>query len=440
MSPQQDDRNQVGRTFDPWYSSYAARTTGLSASEVRALFAVASRPEVVSLAGGSPFVAALPESLIRSAFDAMMQAHGPEALQYGGGQGIPEVRERILDVMAIEGIDDASADDVVTTTGSQHALDLVAKIFLDPGDVVLAEGPSYVGALGTFKSYEAQIVHVPLDAAGLRADALAETIPRLRAAGKQPKFLYTVPNFNNPSGITMSAARRREILEICSREHVLIVEDNPYGLLYFDHPAPKPIRAYDADNVVYLGSFSKILSPGLRVGWALAPHAIRDKLVLSVEASILSPSTFNQWVVAEYLARADWQAQIASYRTVYRERAAAMDAALREYLPQLTWTKPSGGFFTWVQLPEQLDSRQMLPRAVKELVAYTSGTAFYADGRGHHHLRLSYSLPVPERIRLGVRRLANVIDDELDLIETFGATGAGSPDENRVTAPPPNLI
>lgn len=428
-----------GRNLDPWYDNYASRTSGLTVSEVRALFAVASRPEVVSLAGGSPFVAALPDSLVRSAFDRMMREHGPEALQYGGGQGIPQLRERILELMALEGITGASADDVVTTTGSQHAIDLVTKLFINPGDVILLETPSYVGALGTFKSYEADVRHVDMDDEGLNMESLAENIRKVRAEGKEVKFLYTVPNFNNPTGVTMSATRRQEVLDLCIREGVLIVEDNPYGLLYFDEKAPNAIRSLDADHVLYLGSFSKILSPGVRVGYVLAPHGIREKLILAVESSILSPSSLNQWLVTEYLEGSDWRAQIDTFRHTYRERRDAMLAAMQEYLPQLSWTIPNGGFFMWVQLPDTLDSKQMLPRATKELVAYTPGTGFYADGRGHDKIRLSYSLPEPERIRLGVRRLANVINDELDLIETFGTFSNRSDDDNRFPSAPPNI-
>ncbi|BDZ45365.1 hypothetical protein GCM10025866_12740 [Naasia aerilata] len=231
--------DRAGNNLDPWYDLYADRTSGLSASEVRALFAVASRPEVVSLAGGMPYVSALPDSLIRSAFDTVMTERGDTALQYGSGQGVPALRENILAVMGEEGIR-ASVDDVVTTTGSQQAIDLVAKLFLDPGDVVLAEAPSYVGAIGVFRSYQARTVHVAMDDDGLIPEALREAITRERAAGRTIKFLYTVPNFHNPAGVTLSAARRSEVLEICQSSGVLVIEDNPYGLLYFDAPPPRP--------------------------------------------------------------------------------------------------------------------------------------------------------------------------------------------------------
>ncbi|TFB91497.1 PLP-dependent aminotransferase family protein [Cryobacterium sp. HLT2-28] len=431
---------QTGNNLDPWYHHYAERAAGLRASEVRALFAVASRPEVVSLAGGMPFVAALPPDLVINAMGRVMREQGPTALQYGSGQGVPVLREQILDVMALEGIR-AHADDVVVTTGSQHALELVSKLFLDPGDVVLSEGPSYVTAMVIFKSYQAEVDHVPMDEHGLIPEALREHILSVRAAGKSIKFLYTIPNFHNPAGVTLSWARRVEILEICRRNDILVLEDNPYGLLYFDQPAPDAMRSLEQDGVVYLGTFSKTLAPGFRVGWALAPHAIREKLVLANEAAVLSPSSFSQLVISEYLSSADWRGQINTFRGVYHERKNALLSALDEYLPELTWTNPNGGFYVWVTLPDRLDSKAMLPRAVKELVAYTPGTAFFADGDGRQNMRLSFCYPTPEHIRIGIRRLATVIRDELDLLDTFAGTGSLNPlrENSRFSSPPPDI-
>ncbi|HEU5224095.1 MAG TPA: PLP-dependent aminotransferase family protein [Candidatus Lumbricidophila sp.] len=436
------DGISIGNNLDPWYSNYAERTSGLAVSEVRALFAVASRPEVVSLAGGMPFVAALPQELIRTSFDRMLRDHGPAALQYGGGAGVPALREQILEVMALEGITGASLDDVVTTTGSQQALDLVAKLFLDPGDVVLAEAPSYVGALGVFRSYQANVVHVAMDDDGLIPEALRQTIARLRGESRRIKFLYTIPNFHNPAGVTLSAERRPEILEICRQNEILILEDNPYGLLYFDHPAPPALRSLDPEHVIYLGSFSKTLAAGIRVGWALAPHAIREKLILAAEAAVLCPSSFTQMLVSEYLSTADWKGQIDTFRGVYHERKIAMIDALTEYLPSLSWTDPNGGFYVWVTLPDTLDSKQMLPRAVKELVAYTPGTAFFADGRGRRMMRLSFCYPTPGAIRTGIRRLATVVNGELDLISTFAGTGSltGPVQPGIELAPPTDMV
>lgn len=431
---------QAGNSLDPWYDHYAARAAGLRASEVRALFAVASRPEVVSLAGGMPFVAALPQDLVINAMDRVMREQGAVALQYGSGQGVPALREQILEVMALEGIR-ANADDVVVTTGSQHALELVSKLFLDPGDVVLSEGPSYVTAMVIFKSYQAEVEHVPMDENGLIPEALREHIARLRTAGKTIKFLYTIPSFHNPAGVTLSWERRLEILEIARKNNILVLEDNPYGLLYFDQPAPDAMRSVEQDGVVYLGTFSKTLAPGFRVGWALAPHAIREKLVLANEAAVLSPSSFTQFVISEYLSTADWKNQVNIFRGVYHERKNAMINALEEFLPELSWTNPNGGFYVWVTLPERLDSKAMLPRAVKELVAYTPGTAFYANGDGHQNMRLSFCYPTPENIRVGIRRLTTVIRGELDLLDTFAGTGSleAVRDNSRFSAPPPDV-
>lgn len=400
----------------PHDRNFAARTAALSASEVRALFAVASRPEVVSLAGGMPFVAALDRGVLSTAMERTLHDRGDSALQYGSGQGVPLLRELILDVMRLEGIE-AEADDVVVTTGSQHALELLAKLFLDPGDVVLAEGPSYVTALVVFRSFQAEVEHVPMDDLGLIPEALSTHIEALTAAGRTPKFLYTVPTFSNPAGVTLSEQRRQEILAIAQRHGILVIEDNPYGLLYFDSPAPAALRSLDSDGVVYLGTFSKTFAPGLRVGWALAPADIRDKLILANEAAILSPSSFTQSIVTEYLLNSDWRAQVSTYRELYRERRNAMLDALGELLPAASWTVPNGGFYVWLTLPEQLDATSMLPRAVEKLVAYTPGTAFYADGSGRNNIRLSFSYPTPDFIREGIRRLAGVIDAERDRIQ-----------------------
>ena len=412
------NEQQQGNNLDSWLDAYAARAETLAVSEVRALFSVVSRPEVVSLAGGMPYVAALPQELLAKAYHDLMAKKGNLAIQYGGGQGDLVLRDQIRELMALEGIQ-SSVEDLVITTGSQHGLDLLSGLFLDKGDVVVAEGPSYVGALGIFRHYEADVEHVYTDHDGMSPEALQETITKLKAEGRKIKFLYLVPNFANPSGVTLSAERRPRILEICKREHILIIEDNPYGLLYFDKPVPDALRSVEEEGVVYLGSFSKILAPGFRVGYVLAPPAIRDKMVLAQESALLCPSSFTQMMISEYLANADWKGQIDTFRGVYHERKDAALAAMHEYLPELHTTRPDGGFYLWVTLPEGVDSKAMLPLAVKELVAYTPGTAFYGDGTGHNKLRICYSYPEPERIKLGIKRLANVINLQTELLETF---------------------
>lgn len=394
----------------------------MTVSEVRALFAVAARPEVVSLAGGMPNISSLPLDVVGDSIKDLILTQGPTALQYGGGQGDPVLREQICEVMRLEGIE-AHPDDVVVTVGSQQAVDLVTRVFCDPGDVVICEAPSYVGALGVFKGYQCDIVHAEVDADGLIPSALEQAIVSTKSAGRKVKFLYTIPNFQNPTGVTMTPERRTEILEICRRHDILVLEDNPYGLLGFDDEPRPAMRAQDP-GVIYLGSFSKTFSPGLRVGWALAPSAIREKLVLAQESATLCPPPFNQMAVSAYLSNHDWQGQIKQMREMYRERRDAMLDALEAYMPAAcTWTKPDGGFFVWLTLPSGIDSKAMLPRAVTSRVAFVPGTGFFADGFGASSMRISYCYPTPERIREGVRRLAGVIEAEMELLETFGATG-----------------
>ncbi|MEP7194695.1 MAG: PLP-dependent aminotransferase family protein [Actinomycetota bacterium] len=432
---------QLGSRLDPWLQSYAQRTAGMTTSEIRALFAVAARPEVVSLAGGMPCLTALPMDTVADTVGHMLRTQGLTALQYGSGQGDPTLREQILQVMSLEGIS-AHADDVVVTTGSQQALDLVTRIFIDPGDVVLAEAPSYVGALGVFAAYQAKVSHVASDDDGLVPQALEERILELKAAGERTKLLYTVPNFHNPAGTTMSQERRPQIVEICQRHGILVLEDNPYGLLGFDREPYDALRTLSDDGVVYLGTFSKTFAPGLRVGWALAPHAVREKLVLASEAAILCPSAFSQMTVSTYLATSDWMAQIKIFRELYRERRDAMIESLDALLPRASWTHPDGGFYVWLTLPEGLNAKAMLPRAVTERVAYVPGTAFFADGTGQRNVRLSYCFPDPDRIREGVRRFAGVVQSELELLETFGpydATGRGAGSSVGVQSPAPDL-
>ncbi|WP_179838252.1 aminotransferase-like domain-containing protein [Actinomadura citrea] len=407
-------------------------------SEIRALFAMVARPEVVSLAGGAPYVSALPLDAVGRMIGELVAGKGAEALQYGSAQGDEQLREHICEVMSLEGVQ-ASAEDVVVTVGAQQALDLITKIFVDPGDVVVAEAPSYVGALGTFAAYQADVVHVPLDEGGLVPSALRETLSRLRAQGRRVKFLYTVPTFQNPAGVTLTTARRAQILEICAEYDVLIIEDNPYGLLGFDGEPMRALRADDADRVIYLGSFSKTIASGLRVGWVLAPHAVRAKLVLAAESAILCPSNFSQLAVREYLTTQPWREQIKDFRELYRTRRDALLESLDQLMPDgCTWTHPAGGFFVWLTLPEGLDAKAMAPRAIAERVAYVPGTGFYADGTGHRHMRLSYCFPEPHRIREGVRRLAGVVEQEIRLRDTFGTTSGGA--STGVQTPGPGIV
>jgi 2-aminoadipate transaminase len=402
-------------SLDPYTDRYAGRTRGVTDSEIRALFAVASRPDVVSLAGGMPYLPALPMDAVGAMMGDLIARSGATALQYGPGQGYLPLRERTCDVMALEGVV-ASPDDVVITVGSQQALDMVCRVFIDPGDVVLAEGPSYVGALGTFGLAQAQVVHVPMDDEGLIPAALVEALDRLHSEGRRAKLLYTVPNFHNPAGVTLTLERRTEVLTIAERADLLVLEDNPYGLLGFERGPLPALGSFGGSRVIYLGSFSKTFAPGLRVGWARAPRGVREKLLLVSEAQILCPSMCSQLAVEAYLRTQPWQEQVTVFREIYRERRDAMLEALDALMPAgSTWTKPDGGFYVWLTLPKGLDTKAMQQHGLQAGVAYVPGIGFYADGQGRRDMRLSYCLPEPGRIREGVRRLAGVVAEETEV-------------------------
>ena len=394
----------------------------MTASEIRALFAVASRPEVVSLAGGMPNISGLPLDVVGGAIADLVAHQGPVAMQYGSGQGVPELREQITEVMRLEGIE-AHPDDVVVTVGSQQAVDLVTRVFCDPGDVVICEAPSYVGALGVFKAYQCEVVHAEMDADGLVPEALRQAIASVKAAGKTIKFLYTIPNFHNPAGVTLAAERRAEILEICRAEDILILEDNPYGLLGFDGEPMRALRADEAEGVIYLGSFSKTFAPGLpgRLGPGAA-HGAREAgagpgVGDAVPAAVLPDGGLGV-PLQPRLAGPDQAVPRDVPRAPRRDgRGAARPDAGR--VPR--GTSRTAASTCGSRLPPGIDAKAMLPRAVTARVAYVPGTAFFADGFGSGAMRLSFCYPTPERIREGVRRLAGVIEAELELRATFDA-------------------
>jgi 2-aminoadipate transaminase len=265
---------------------------------------------------------------------------------------------------------------------------------------------------------------VAMDDEGLIPAALEEAIRVTAREGRQAKFLYTIPTFQNPAGVTLSEERREQVLDICERAGLLVVEDDPYGMLFLEGDAPRPLRARRLDGVFYCSTFSKTFAPGLRVGWVLAPHAVREKLVMMSEANVLCPSAFAQAAVTQYLSTMPWQEQIKVYREIYRERRDALLGALTDLMPAgTTWTRPTGGLFVWATLPDGLDSKAMMPRAIAARVAYVPGTGFYADGTGRGNMRLNFSFATPERLREGVRRLSGVMEQDLAMRAVFGGAG-----------------
>jgi DNA-binding transcriptional MocR family regulator len=405
-------------SIDRFVDRYARRTAGMSASEVRALFAVASRPDVISLAGGMPAVQALPRDELRSVMDALLDEDGATALQYGGGQGQPGLRETAVRLMAEEGVV-ADPDDVVITAGAQQALDLVGKIFLDPGDVVALEAPAYVGALTAFSAYEPAFLPIAIDDEGM----VVEELERALLAGSRPAFVYTVPNFGNPAGVTLSYERRHRLVGLCREAGIPIVEDNPYGLLRFDGEPLPCLRELDPGNVIYLGTVSKTFSPGVRVGWALAEQSVVQRLVLAKEAADLCGSNLTMALTERWFAdEPRWRTTLATLVDTYRSRRDAMLQAVDEHLPDgTTWTSPAGGFYVWVTVPSWLDTRALLAKAVEERVAYVPGTAFYPDGRGTDQLRLAFCYPTEEQIVEGVARLGALLEDETALYRSLGS-------------------
>lgn len=394
-------------SIDRFVDLYAHRTSGMSASEVRALFAVASRPEVVSLAGGMPFVETHSTDHLLDLVREVFAEHGSQTLQYAGGQGHAVLRERLAMLMALEGID-GDPHDIIVTTGAQQALDLIGKIFVDAGDLIAVEAPAYVGALTAFGTYEPRYLTLDLDEEGMIVSQLEQALIR----GERPKFVYTVPNFANPSGMTMSLNRREQLVGLCREASVPIVEDNPYGMLRFEGEELPTLRSLDPQNVIYVGSVSKIFAPGVRVGWALAQQSVLQRLVLAKEASDLCGSSFTMLLTERYLRGPLWQEHLAQLVDTYRLRRDAALDALDEHFADAVWTQPAGGFYVWVTLPEWVDTRALLAAAVEQLVAYVPGTAFYPDGRGANQMRLAFCHPTEERIREGVARLGALLEDE----------------------------
>jgi 2-aminoadipate transaminase len=407
----------VAEQGDPFADRYADRARAMTVSEVRALFAVAARPDVISLAGGMPFVQALPNDEVLRVVADVVGSRAAVALQYGPGTGHAGLRERLSGLMAEDGIQ-ADPDNTVITVGAQQALDLLGKLFLEPGDLVAVEAPSYVGALSAFSVYQPRYLQITMDDDGLIVDELEEAL----AGGARPKFLYVCPNFHNPAGVTLSMERRQRLVEVCRAAEIPIVEDNPYGMLRFEGQALPALRTLDPDNVIYLGTLSKIFCPGIRVGWVLAAPPVIDRLIRFKEAADLCSSNLNMLVAEAWLSEPQrWKGSLTGLIDVYRSRRDAALSALERHFPAgSTWTHPAGGFYVWVQVPG-MDSRALLPTAVEHKVAYVPGTAFYPDGRGADRVRLAYCYPPEDAIEEGIRRLG-----ELVAAPVAGAAAPGS--------------
>lgn len=406
--------------FDRWDGRYAKRMEAVRSSAVRDLFAAASRSDIISLSGGMPDVARVPAEAVAQAASAAIREHGAEALQYGSSEGREQLRAIIVELMAENGVR-LKIEDLIVTAGAQQALDLLAKIFIDPGDTIITEGPTYLGALQAFSAYQPNVVCIPMDDDGMRVDVLEAELKRLGRRGA--KFIYTIPNFQNPAGVTLTPERRRKLVELSREYDVPLIEDDPYGRLRFEGGHAKPLRALD-DDVIYLGTMSKIFAPGLRLGWVAAPRPILGKLLLAKQAADLCGSAYAQVTAETYFSGTRWRRVLQDLTRTYAERRDAMLEALEEHLPpEVRFTRPEGGFFVWVELPAFLDVKSLLAEAVERGVTYVPGDAFYPDGRGRNCMRLAFCFAEPDDLREGVRRLAEVLEDRLELYRAFQVAG-----------------
>src|ERR1700754_2257423 len=407
---------------------FAKRTRGMTSSAMRDMMAVTARPEVISLATGLPDTTTFPAEDFAWLMSRVAVESSAAALQYGPTDGLEEVRRCIQQVMAAEGTT-VETDDLMVTTGGQQGIDLVCRAFLDPGDVVVAEAPTYPGAVPCFTSYQAEVAQVEMDGDGMRMDVLRDTLDRLRAEGRRPKFIYTIPNFQNPGGVTLSLERRRELVRIAAEQEIVVLEDNPYGLLRYEgEPLPTLLSLDGGRYVVYAGTFSKILSAGLRIGWAAAPRPILEKLNLGKQAADLCSSPLNQYFVAAFFEHRDWKAYVNELRGIYRGRRDIMFEALAEFFPpETTWTRPQGGLFIWARLPDYIDTSDLLARALREHVAFVPGRAAYLDGRGGSEMRLNFSGVSDDDIREGIRRIGKVISEQVALYGTLTGMKPAAP-------------
>jgi 2-aminoadipate transaminase len=418
------------RDLERYAGLFAERTGVMRSSAMRDLMAVTARPEVISLAGGLPDTSTFPPQTFAAQMTRIAQESVAEALQYGPTEGFEETVDCILQVMGAEGML-PDPEDVIVTTGGQQAIDLVCKTLIDPGDVVICEAPTYPGAVPVFCSYQADVVQIECDGDGMRIEDLEETLARLDSEGRRPKFVYSVPTFQNPAGVTMSLERRRRLIELARLREMLVVEDNPYGLLRFaGEPLPPLYQLDGGDFVIYIGTFSKILSPGIRLGWAVAPPPVMEKIVLGKQAADLCTSTLTQYFVREYFDEGHWRQYVESLCGVYRRRRDIMLEALAEHFPaEASWTEPAGGLFIWATLPDYIDTGDLLARALRDDVAFVPGQAAYADeGRGRSSMRLNFSGVGEDEIREGVRRIGNVVAEQMDLYDTLTRGADVSPD------------
>ena len=394
---------------------YSDRAGKMRKSEIRELLKVTQDPEIISFAGGLPNPKSFPLKDLEGVVQDVLRRHGKSALQYGTTQGLRELREAIAERSCKDGID-TIADDIIITSGSQQALDTVGKVFLNPGDVALVGLPTYLGGINAFRSYESNLAGIPLDEDGMKVDVLEETIKKLLKDDITPKFIYVVPTFQNPAGVVMPESQRKKLVDIANEYDLVIVEDDPYGKLRFDVPHVKPIKAFDDEGrVIFMSTFSKILSPGFRLAWVIASDELKRKMIICKQALDLCTNTFTQFIVNEFMRSGSLDLHIMKICEMYKPKRDIMMSSMENYFPEgYVCNKPKGGMFAWVTLPEGIDTEIMFLDAIKEKVAYVHGKAFHVDGGGGRSMRLNFSYASNEQIGKGMKRLGNVIQKKLE--------------------------
>jgi 2-aminoadipate transaminase len=388
-------------------------------SEIRELLKVTQDPEIISFAGGLPNPLSFPIQDLKIIVQNVLNNHGKVALQYGATQGINELREAIAERSHKEGMTKGtSVENIMITSGSQQALDAVGKIFLNPGDIAIVGLPSYLGGINAFRSYEANLVGVPLDKEGMQVDLLEEKIKELIKQDMSVKFIYTIPTFQNPAGTVMPESRRKKLIDIAHEYNLVIVEDDPYGKLRYDIPAIKPIKAFDDEGrVIYMSTFSKILAPGFRLAWIIAPDDVMRKLALCKQAQDLCTAPFSQYIAHEFIKSGSLDLHIMKICEMYRPKRDIMMDSMKKYFPEgYICNKPKGGMFAWVTLPKQVDTEAMFLDAFKEKVAYVHGKAFCVDGGGGSSMRLNFSYSTNEQLDTGMKRLGTVIERKMKVL------------------------
>jgi 2-aminoadipate transaminase len=394
-----------------WNLKFSERAKKMKASEIRELLKLVDSPDMISLAGGMPDPTLFPKEKIADIAKEVLLNQGSKALQYSATEGIPQLREILVKMAKEEGIRNIGIENVIVTTASQQALSLIAQIFINPGDTIITEAPTYLGAIQAFTTFEAKFQTVPMDKNGIKVDCLEKTLKIAEENGVNIKFIYVVPNFHNPAGTTLSFKRRLKILKLSHHYNIPIIEDDPYGEIWFEEEKPPSLVQLDQiGNVICLRTFSKRLFPGFRLGWVIAQKEVIKKLVLAKQAADLCSPALCQYIALEFIKRGYLKEYLKKVKERYKEKRDVMLRALERYFPsEVQWTKPKGGMFVWVRVPESINTDKLLKEAIREKIVYVPGSGFYPHREDHHHFRLNFTLSTPEQIEIGIQRLGNLL-------------------------------